>query len=240
MLQLFTHGAPSPRKVSIMLEELALTYAVEVIDVYAAAHKGQAFLQLNPNGRTPTLVETVPGQTPVVIWESLAILIYLAETRGRLLPADGRCRYEVLKWATFQASHAPYLGNAHWYRLFAPHPEPYLITRFADEAARIYRVLDQRLSESPYIGGDDYSIADISFYPWIEYHDWQAQSLVEFPQVARWFAEVGCRPAVQRGRAVPYPCTEFGVGRDARDRRVRIQARLADVDWSPSRIPPQP
>lgn len=235
MIDLFTSGAPSPRKVSIMLEEVGLPYRAHWINVYAGEHRGAEFLALNPNGRLPAILDHDHAGEPLLLWESAAILIYLAEKTGQLLPPAGPARYEVLKWASFQATHAPYLGNAHWYRLFAPEPERYSIDRFVEEAERIYQVVERRLGEARFLGGEAYSIADISLFPWIEYHDWQGLSLDDYPNVARWFREVGLRPAVERGRSVPYPHTEFGDSPQSRLREAQILERLSGPARTPTR-----
>jgi len=237
MIEVFTMGAPSPRKVTIMLEEVGLPYTWHWVNAYAGAHKQPEFLAKNPNGRLPAIIDHDADGGPLLLWESAAILIYLAEKTGRFLPPSGAARYEVLKWATFQATHAPYLGNAHWYRLFAPQPHQYSIDRFVHESGRIYGVLDEQLATNPYIAGEDYTIADISFFPWIEYHDWQGQSLANFPHVAGWFARVGKRPAVERGRNVPYPYTECGDSDASRQAKAQTAARLTDPQWAPSRQP---
>jgi GST-like protein len=237
MIELFTMGAPSPRKVTIMLEEVGLSYRWHWVNAYAAAQKQPEFLAKNPNGRLPAIIDDDAEGGALVLWESFAILIYLAEKTGRLLPPSGPRRYEVLKWASFQATHAPYLGNAHWYRLFAPEPHQYSIDRFVQESARIYQVLDDRLTETPYLAGDDYSIADLSVFPWIEYHEWQGQDLTDYPHLAAWFARVGARPAVQRGRNIPYPYTECGESPESHLMKAQTGSRLADPVWAPSRPP---
>ncbi|AEG51446.1 Glutathione S-transferase domain protein [Sphingobium chlorophenolicum L-1] len=230
MIELFTSGAPSPRKVSIMLEEVGLPYKWHWINVYAAEHKKADFLALNPNGRLPAILDHDTGGEPLLLWESAAILIYLAEKSGKLLPASGPARYQVLKWASFQATHAPYLGNAHWYRVLAPAPERYSIDRFVQESARIYQVVDDQLGKERYVAGEDYSIADVSIFPWIEYHDWQGQDLADFPHIRRWYDEVAARPAVERGRNIPYPYTEFGDSPESRQRGAQIMERLSDPE----------
>lgn len=234
MIEFFTMGSPSPRKVSIMLEETGLPYVWHWVNVYAGDHLKPDYLVKNPNGRLPALIDQDGPDGPLLLWESTAILLYLAEKTSLLLPASGAARYEVLKWATFQATHAPYLGNAHWYRLFAPHAERYSIDRFAEEAGRIYRLLDDTLANRPYLAGEFYSIADISFFPWIEYHEWQGQRLDSYAHLSAWFDRVAARPAVIRGRAIPYPCTEYGDSAESRTFQSLVEARLADSAWTPS------
>ena len=234
MIELFTMGSPSPRKVSIMLEEIGVPYVAHWVNVYAGEHRHADFLAKNPNGRLPAMIDHAAPDGPLLLWESGAMLIYLAEKSGQLLPAVGPQRYEVLKWATFQASHAPYLGNAHWYRLFAPQPERYSIDRFTQEAGRIYALLDAELAVRPYLAGEEYSIADISFFPWIEYHAWQGQDLDDYPNLAAWFGRIGARPAVERGRCIPYSYTEYGESAESEAFRSIVENRLDDPEWMPS------
>lgn len=238
MIELFTMGSPSPRKVSIMLEEVGVPYVAHWVNVYAGEHLHTDFLNKNPNGRLPAMIDHAAPDGPLLIWESAAMLIYLAEKTGQLLPLEGPQRYEVLKWATFQATHAPYLGNAHWYRLFAPKPERYSIDRFTTEAGRIYALLNVELAGRPYIAGKDYSIADISFFPWIEYHAWQGQELSEYPNLSAWFQRVGSRSAVERGRRVPYSYTEFGDSPESEAFRSIVESRIGAPDWTPSSLTP--
>jgi len=212
MLQLYGWAGPNPRKVTILLEELGVDYDFHLVDVYAGEHRQSAFVAVNPNGRTPALVDPDVEGHALTLWESGAILIYLAEKFGRFLPADPHGRYDVLRWLMLQVSHAPYLGNAHIYRLFLPEPMEFDIIRFTNESARIYALLDAHLADHQFIAAGAYSIADMAWWPWIEYHDWHGQALADFPHVARWFTELGERPALQRGRAVPWPKGEFGEG----------------------------
>jgi GST-like protein len=235
MIEVFTMGSPSPRKVTIMLEEVGLPYRWHWVNAYAGEHRKPEFLARNPNGRLPAIIDHDAEGGPLLLWESFAILLYLAEKTGRFLPASGPARYEVLKWASFQATHAPYLGNAHWYRLFAPEPHQYSIDRFVHESARIYRVLEDQLATRPYLAGDDYTIADISFFPWIEYREWQGQDLADYPHLNAWFQRVGARPAVERGRSVPYPYTETGDSPESVLAKAQTTARLADLVWAATR-----
>lgn len=205
MLTLYTWATPNGRKVSIMLEELGLDYVVESIDIGKGEQFDPAFLALNPNNKIPVLVdEQGPDGAPISIIESGAILIYLAEKSGRLLPTTPRARYEALQWLMFQmGSVGPMLGQAHHFLRYAPERIPYAMERYHKEAERIYGVLDQRLSQGAWLAGEEYSIADIATYPWIARHEWQQIELAAFPQVQRWFQAMGARPAVQRGMRVP-------------------------------------
>jgi GSH-dependent disulfide-bond oxidoreductase len=212
MIELYGWAGPNPRKITILLEELEVPYNFNLVDVYAGEHRQPDFLAINPNGRTPALVDPEGQGGPITLWESGAILIYLAERFERFLPATAAARYDVLRWTMFQMSHAPYLGNAHIYRLFLPEPMEFDIIRFTTESARIYGVLDEQLKTNEFIAASGYSIADMAWWPWIEYHDWQGQDLADFPNLLRWFETVGARDAVQRGRAVPWKKGEFGEG----------------------------
>jgi GSH-dependent disulfide-bond oxidoreductase len=138
------------------------------------------FLSVNPNGRLPALLDTEGPDGNIVIWESAAILQYLAEKTGRLLPQAGAARYEVLKCVYFQVAHAPYLGNAHFYGVMYREALPEMVKRFTIESTRIYGVLNDQLANHEFVAGEQFSIADIAWYPWIEYHEWQGQALTLF------------------------------------------------------------
>ncbi|MBV9523598.1 MAG: glutathione S-transferase N-terminal domain-containing protein [Alphaproteobacteria bacterium] len=203
MIDLYTWPTPNGRKISIMLEELALPYRAIAVDITGGGELAPDYLRLNPNGKIPTIVDhDGPGGT-IAIFESGTILIYLAEKAGRLLSADPATRITTIQWLMFQVSAlGPMLGQAHHFRRFAPERVPYAIARYETEAARLYGVLDRRLGEAEFLAGA-YSIADIASFPWIARHAWQGVALAEFKNVARWFAAVAARPAVQRGMAVP-------------------------------------
>lgn len=205
MITLHTWGTPNGYKISIALEELGLAYEVRPVDITRGEQLTPEFLALNPNHKIPVIVDSDgPGGTPITLIESGAILIYLAEKTGRLLPADPRARIEVLQWLMLQmGSVGPMLGQAHHFLRFAPSAVPYAIERYSKEATRIYGVLDTRLSRRDWLAGDDYSIADIATWPWIARHEWQGIELARFPEVKRWFDAIAARPAVQRGRKVP-------------------------------------
>lgn len=176
MLTVYTCGGPNPRKVTILLEALHWQYNCKLVDLYQGQNRLPEYLAVNPNGRLPALVDDDgPGGKPILIWESGAILQYIAERAERFLPTKGAARYEVLKWLNFQVAHAPYLGNAHLYRTMYRDAMPFDIKRFTIESRRIYQVLEDQLAVSPFVAGDEYSIADMAWYPWIEYHDWQGQ-----------------------------------------------------------------
>jgi GSH-dependent disulfide-bond oxidoreductase len=203
MLDLYFWTTPNGYKVTIALEELGLPYNVIPINIGKGDQFKPEFLKISPNNKIPALVDPEgPGGKPISLFESGAILIYLAEKTGRLMPKEVRGRYNVLEWLMFQmASVGPMLGQAHHFRRYAPEQIQYAIDRYTNEARRIYNVIDKRLAEVPYLAGD-YSIADIATYPWLRPHRWQGQNLEDFPHLKRWYDEIEKRPAVQKGCAV--------------------------------------
>ena len=205
MIDLYTWKTPNGRKASIMLEEVGLPYRVHPIDISNNEQFAPSFLAISPNNKIPAIVDQDgPGGQPLALFESGAILIYLAEKTGKLLPADPRGRAETLQWLMFQMGGVgPMLGQAHHFRKFAKEQIPYAIARYSDEAQRLYGVMDKRLGDSPYFAGPEYSIADIAIFPWLQRYDWQGIDLEAFPNVSRWMAEIDARPAVQKGMTVP-------------------------------------
>lgn len=205
MIDLYTWKTPNGRKASIMLEEVGLPYRVHPIDISKDEQFDPAFLAINPNNKIPAIVDSDgPEGRPFTVFESGAILIYLAEKTGQLLPADPAGRSVTLQWLMFQMGGVgPMLGQAHHFRKFAREQIPYAINRYTTEAERLYGVMDGRLAESAFFAGESYTIADIAIYPWLQRWDWQGIDLEEFPNVRRWMAEVGARPAVQKGMTVP-------------------------------------
>ena len=203
-IALYTWGTPNGRKISILLEELALPYAVHTIDIARDEQFDPDFLKISPNNKIPAVVDPEgPDGQPIGLFESGAILIYFAEKTGKLLSTDPRVRLETLQWLMWQmGGWGPMLGQAHHFRRFAPEKIPYAIDRYTDETRRLYGVLDKRLSEGAYMAGD-YSIADIATFPWAARHEWQGIDLADFPHLKRWYDAVAARPAVARGMAVP-------------------------------------
>ena len=201
MIEVYSWATPNGHKVHIMLEECALPYRVHAVDIGADEQFAPEFLAISPNNKIPAIIDADgPDGQPIPLFESGAILLYLAAKTGRLLPADTRGRYEVLQWLMFQmGSIGPMLGQAHHFRLYAPEKIPYAIERYSNEARRLYGVLNRRLANSRYIGGAEYSIADIAVFPWLR--SWRNQGIDwdEHPHVKGWFDEIGARPAVQRG-----------------------------------------
>jgi GST-like protein len=197
------HAWPTPNahKISIMLEECALPYRVEVVDITAGDQFEPDFLAISPNNRMPAIVDDDGrGGETVSVFESGAILIYLAEKTGKFLPADGVGRYRVMEWLIFQmANLGPVCGNAHHFRDAAPERIPYATERFTREAGRLYGVMDRRLADTPYLAGDDYSIADMACWPWVRVHRYHGQAWEPFPHVKAWFDRIAARDAVQKG-----------------------------------------
>ncbi|MFB6275737.1 MAG: glutathione S-transferase family protein [Halothece sp.] len=199
-IELYYWPTPNGHKVSILLEELALPYTVQPVNILAGDQFTPKYRQLNPNAKMPTIVDPDgPGGEPYSVFESGAILLYLAEKTGRLLPSDPRARYRVIQWLMFQMGNVgPMLGQTHHFRQYAPESIPYAIERYTKEAARLYGVVEDQLAQSDYVAGD-YSIADIAIFPWIVPYEKQGQSLDDYPHLKRWFEAIYARSAVQRG-----------------------------------------
>ena len=201
MIDLYTASTPNGWKASITLEELALPYAVHRIDLEANEQKQPAFLAINPNGRIPAIIDRDEGD--LAVFESGAILIYLAEKAGALLPTDVAGRSRVIQWLMFQMGGVgPMMGQANVFYRYAPERIPYAIDRYQREARRLLAVLDGRLAEHEYLAGE-YSIADIANWCWASTHEWSGVSIEGLPHLTRWLELVGQRPAVQRGRQIP-------------------------------------
>jgi GST-like protein len=200
MIDLYTFTTPNGRKASVMLEEVDLPYSVHVIDIRKNDQSTPEFVAINPNSKIPAIVDQDTGMK---IFESGAILIYLAEKTGKLMPTEPKSRYEVLQWLMFQmAGVGPMFGQLNHFRKFAPEQIPYAIARYEKETLRIYGVLDKQLQDREFICGD-YSIADIATYPWVAIYEFQGLTLDDHPNLKRWVETVGQRTAVQRGMAVP-------------------------------------
>lgn len=205
MIDLYTWGTPNGRKASIMLEEIGLPYKLHPINIGKGEQNTAEYIAINPNSKIPAIIDgDGPGGKPVKVFESGAILIYLAEKTGKLLSSEPRARLQTLEWLMFQMGGVgPMLGQVHHFLRNAPEPIPYAIERYVKETRRLYGVLDRRLGESAFLAGE-YSIADIATYPWVARHEWHRVDLAEFPNVERWFAAIGGRPAVERGMKVPF------------------------------------
>jgi len=204
MIDLYTWTTPNGRKVSIMLEELALPYRVHPVNIGKDDQFKPDYLKINPNGKIPSIVDPEgPDGKPIAIMESGAILIYLARKTGKLFPLPGRGMYEVLQWLMFQMGGVgPMFGQTHHFLRAAKEQVPYAIERYGKETRRLYGVLNSRLMDHAYLA-DDYSIADIATFPWIARHEWHKVDLNDFPHVKRWFDAISARPAVQKGMNVP-------------------------------------
>jgi GST-like protein len=204
MIELYTWSTPNGRKVSIMLEECGLAYSVHKINIGAQEQFAPEYVAINPNAKIPSIVDPEgPEGAPIQMMESGAILIYLSEKTGKLLPQSSRGRYKALEWLMFQMGHiGPMFGQVHHFVRNAKEQVPYAIERYIKEKDRLYGVLDSRLSQAEYLAGE-YSIADIATYPWVARHEWHKTDLSAWQNVKRWFDTVGARPAVRRGMAVP-------------------------------------
>lgn len=201
MIELFTADTPNGWKVSIALEEMALPYNYQHIRLSLRQQKEEWYLKLNPNGRIPTIIDH--DNDDFVVFESGAILIYLAEKTGLFLPKDVKGRSVVMQWLMFQMGGVgPMMGQANVFFRYAPEKIPYAIDRYQREVRRLLETLDRRLSEHEYLAGD-YSIADIATWPWARGYDWSGVSIDGLPHLQRWLDAVAARPAVQRGFAVP-------------------------------------
>ncbi len=204
MIELHTWTTPNGRKVSVMLEECGLPYTAHKVNIGQNEQFKPEFLAISPNNRIPAIVDPDgPDGKPIHLFESGAILVYLAGKTGKFLPTSTKGKYEALQWLMWQMGGVgPMFGQAHHFLRAAPEQVPYGIKRYTDEARRLYGVLDRRLAEAAYMAGE-YSIADIATYPWIARHEWHKVDLAEFPNVKRWYDTIGRRPAVVRGMAVP-------------------------------------
>ncbi len=204
MITLHTWATPNGRKVSIALEELGLRYELRTVDIGRDQQFSPEFLALNPNNKIPVLEDTDgPGGQHMVLSESGAILIYLAEKTERLLPRDPVARLKALQWLMFQMGGVgPIFGQTHHFRRYAPE-QAYGLERYTKETHRLYRVLDGHLAQVTYLAGDEYSIADIATFPWIARFELHALQWEQVPHVKRWFDKVGERAAVRRGMAIP-------------------------------------
>jgi GST-like protein len=198
LIDLHFYPSPNGLKISIMLEECGLPYRIIEVNILRGEQFKSGFLHISPNNRIPAIVDQDAPGGPLSIFESGAILQYLAERSGQFLPAEVHARFDVLQWLFWQVGGlGPMAGQAHHFRAFAPEQIPYGIRRYTDECNRLYGVLDRRLADREFVAGE-YSIADMACWPWIVFHDRQGQALETFPNVKRWFEAVRERPAVRR------------------------------------------
>ncbi len=207
MIDLYTWQTPNGRKASIGLEEFGLDYQTHAINIGKDEQFAPEFLKISPNNKIPAIVDRDTG---TAMMESGAILLYLADKTGRLMPGDEKGRWKVTEWLMMQmGSVGPMLGQTHHFARFNSGKAPYAEERFLNETKRIYGVLNKRLGETEYLAGEDYSIADIATWPWISRYEWHRIDWADFPDLKRWYLAVAGRPAVQRGYDVPNKVQEI-------------------------------
>jgi GST-like protein len=200
MIDFYGLTSPNVQKIFIMLEETGLPYNFKPVDVWASAQHASEFAKLNPNKKIPVIVDTDgPGGKPYTVFESGAILMYLAEKSGKFMPKDTAKKYDVIQWLMVQMSGVgPAFGNFTHYNLFAPKPaDGYSLSRFKTEMLRLYELLDTRLGQAKYLGGDEYSIADMAVFPWTRQHQAHGANIDSKPNLKRWFEELSARPAIK-------------------------------------------
>jgi GSH-dependent disulfide-bond oxidoreductase len=203
-IELYFWPTPNGKKITIFLEEAELPYNLAPVNITAGEQFDEEFLKISPNNKMPAIVDPEgPEGEPISVFESGAILVYLAEKTGRFMPSSPRQRYEALQWLMFQVSSVgPMLGQVHHFRGYAPEEIPYAVDRYTNEATRLYGVMDARLSEVDYFVGNDYSIVDMAIYPWVASHERQGQRMEDYSNLRRWYEEMGERPAVRRAMEV--------------------------------------
>ncbi|MCZ2407383.1 MAG: glutathione S-transferase N-terminal domain-containing protein [Burkholderiales bacterium] len=223
MIDLYTAATPNGHKVSIALEELGLPYEMHVLDLARGVQKEPWFLALNPNGRIPAIVDR--DAEDFAVFESGAILLYLAEKTGRLLPQDAKGRSRVVQWLMFQMGGiGPMMGQANVFFRYFPEKIQPAIDRYQGECKRLFRVLDTHLQQHEYLAGD-YSIADIANWAWVRTHRWSGVEIDDLPHMQRWVEAIRARPAVQKGILMPPSMRETGEGREEKERQFAEQAR---------------
>jgi GSH-dependent disulfide-bond oxidoreductase len=204
MIDVYYWPTPNGHKITMFLEEAAVPYRIVPVDISSGAQFEPEFLAISPNNRMPAIIDHAPedGGAPISVFESGAILAYLAEKTGHLLPRDIRGRKTVLEWLFWQvAGLGPMAGQNHHFGRYAPEKIPYAVERYVNETNRLYGVLDRRLAHHPYLAGEAYSIADVATYPWIVPWELQQQTLADFPSLRRWFDAIAARPATARAYA---------------------------------------
>lgn len=201
MIDLYSTATPNGHKIHIMLEECGFPYRMHHIDIGAGDQFTAEFLAISPNNKIPAIVDSKgPNGKAMSLFESGAILVYLASKAGKFLGTTDKEKFTTLQWLMFQMGGVgPMLGQAHHFRLYAPEKIDYAVNRYTNEAKRLYGVIDKRLGESVYLAGDTYTIADIATFPWLRSWKNQGIELADFPNVQRWFNEISARPAVQKG-----------------------------------------
>ena len=207
MIDLYTWATPNGRKVSIMLEECGLEYTTHAINITEGDQRGEAFTAVSPNQKIPAIHD---HDTGISLMESGAILMYLAEKTGKFMPTETGARWSCIEWLMWQMGGAgPMLGQVHHFVKFNPDKSEYASERYLNEARRLYSVLDKRLADNAYMAGEEYSIADMSTWPWISRFEWQTIDMTEFENVTRWYKDIAGRPAVQRGYDIPKYTTDI-------------------------------
>ena len=225
MITLYTAATPNGWKASMTLEELGLDYRVHHIHFDRKEQKEDWYLKLNPNGRIPTIVDH--ANDDFAVFESGAIMLYLAEKTGRLLPADEKGRSTVIQWLMFQMGGVgPMMGQANVFYRYAPERIPYAIERYQREVRRLFEVLDTRLAEGDYLAGE-YSIADIANYAWVWGYQWSGVSIAGLDRLARWLGRIGGRDAIRRGHAIPEPTDLEQMLREADEKVETVRGILA-------------
>ena len=231
MIDVYFWPTGNGKKITIMLEECGLPYRVIPVNINKGDQHSPGYLHINPNGRMPAIIDQDAKPGPVTVFESGAILQYLAEKSGQLLPMDTAGRYRVLEWVYWQVGGlGPMAGQAHHFLRYAPQKVEYAMHRFRSEVTRLYTVMERQLATHEYLAGD-YSIADIAAWPWVVRYEWQGQDLRDYPNVRRWFEAVGSRPAVQRGADVGKDWAAAGAPLSDEERKRLFNLR--DEDLSP-------
>ena len=207
MYDIYNWPTSNGRKINIAVEELEVEYKIHPIAIGKGEQFSAKFTDLNPNQKIPAVIDRDgPDGKPYTMFESGAILMYLAEKHGKLMPTDKTRRYEVIQWLMFQMGGVgPNLGQTHHFRRAAPEKVPYAIERFTNETRRLWGVMDKRLDDRDWLAADEFSIADIAVFPWAMRHEWQGISLDEFPNMKRWYETIEARPGVKRGLAAQVP-----------------------------------
>jgi len=233
MIDVFFWPTGNGKKVTIMLEEIGFEYRIIPINIGKGDQRTPEFLAISPNGKMPAIIDHDAEGGPLSLFESGAILLYLAEKSGKLLPTTTRGRFKVLQWLFWQVSGlGPMAGQAHFYLRYSPTKYEEGITRFHNEVTRLYEVMDGQLGKEEYLGGD-YSIADIAAWPWVFRYDWQGQDLEDYPNLKRWFEAVGERPAVQRGANVGKDLVDRSVQMSDEEKKLLFGLRDEDFDRKP-------
>ncbi|MGN6581815.1 MAG: glutathione binding-like protein [Bordetella sp.] len=234
MIDLYYWTTPNGHKITLFLEETGLPYAIHPINIGKGDQFQPEFLKISPNNRIPAIVDQAPtdGGAPISVFESGAILMYLAEKTGRFIPSDLRGRVQVMEWLFWQMGGlGPMAGQNHHFSGYAPEPIPYAIERYVKETNRLYGVLDRRLADRPFVAGSEYSIADMACYPWIVPHERQGQKLEDFPNLRRWFEAVAARPATVRAYQKAKEVNTAPSVSDETSRRILFGQTAQSAKW---------